>query len=262
MDVKSTILAGFLLALTVPVWAQSNANESLQDRRAINDWLRTLAAQRAGIDPETKRFVGVQQPSDPPGVHIYDAANFPAPESVKKLLYQDSTSPERARPVAPEKVPTEAQARARLARWKKTPTEELAKSLTFVPAEISSTPLATGTLLDAGSTGSTLGHGISTGLTRTYDVPGMGLITLDEVDYPSSPSLSIMLVKEAFNTDVDGTPTIARRVRTTDGRGEATLRWITPKRSYTLTLITDKGDRLEQGQHMLKAIASQMEENG
>lgn len=40
------------------------------------------------------------------------------------------------------------------------------------------------------------------------------------------------------------------------------MRWITPKRSYTLTLITDKGDRLEQGRQMLKAIASQMDENG
>jgi hypothetical protein len=79
---------------------------------------------------------------------------------------------------------------------------------------------------------------------------------------PIHPARPAIFSGAAHHTDVDGTPAIARRVRTTDGRGEATLRWITPKWSYTLTLITDKGDRLEQGRQMLKAIASQMDENG
>jgi hypothetical protein len=263
---KKSIIAATLFVLTAPICAQQAEDTGAPTNQAIGEWLRSMAEQQLNTVKSTNRTKNPATsdkwafPKEP-GVHIYSIKDYPAPDPVKEsILHGAEMSKRDAVTVPPERVLTEAAARSKLATWISQPLDALEKSLTFAPAELSATPLSTGKLLDAGTVGSTLSNGLSTGFTRTYQVPGAGIITFDEVDYPSSPHLQILLAEESFNTDIDGTPAIAGAIRTTDGRGSASLRWITPLRSYRLTLITDNGTHIEQGQQLLKTIASQMVE--
>lgn len=99
----------------------------------------------------------------------------------------------------------------------------------------------------------------STGAVRTYNVPGLGIVVLSEDNYIESGTV-ITLVEETMNTDVNGYPARSYAARTKDGRGKAEVRWVTPTKSYWMTLVSDDGGRIEQGErtlmHVARAISS------
>jgi hypothetical protein len=264
---KKPIIITTLLALTPLAFAQNSSDTlSPETKQAAQEWVKNMAEQQANAFQDAIRTgrISADKAAAQTGsgvVEIYSIKDYPAPDAVRQSILRGTEMSRRGiLTVPPARVLTEAQVSKKLAQWNSLPLEVLKKSLTFSPAELAATPLSTGKLLDAGTVGVTLSNGLSTGLTRTYQVPGIGIITFDEEDYPSSPTLHIRLAKESFNTDIGGVPAIARAVRTTDGRGSALLRWITPRRSYELSLITDHGTRMEQNQQLLKTIASQMVE--
>jgi len=99
----------------------------------------------------------------------------------------------------------------------------------------------------------------STGAVRTYNVPGLGIVVLSEDNYIESGTV-ITLVEETMNTDVNGYPARSYAARTKDGRGKAEVRWVTPTKSYWMTLVSDDGGHIEQGErtlmHVARAISS------
>jgi hypothetical protein len=264
---EKLIVVAILFALASPTFAQDTPNTLTPEvRQAAQEWVKGMAEQQATAFQDairTERLTSDMVATQKGGgtVEIYSIKDYPAPDAVKQSILRGAErSKQGVLTVPPERVLTEAQALKKLAKWNSQPLELLEKELTFSPAQLDATPLSNGKLLDAGTVGITLSNGLSTGLTRTYQVPGVGIITFDEEDYPSSPTLHILLARESFNTDISGIPAIASAARTTDGRGSASLRWITPLRSYELSLITDHGAHMEQNQQLLKAIAGRMVE--
>ena len=130
---------------------------------------------------------------------------------------------------------------------------ELKEKLSYVPADLSRSPVGPAELLRIEPTG-TISNGKSTGLIRTYLLPGSGVLVVSEDDYVASQT-RITLIRETLNANVNGIPARAYSAMSKDGRGKAELRWVTPNRSYWLTFITDDSTQLQSGEMLLRQVA-------
>jgi len=130
---------------------------------------------------------------------------------------------------------------------------ELKEKLSYVPADLSRSSVGPAELLRLEPTG-TINDGKSTGLIRTYLLPGSGVLIVSEDDYVASQT-RITLIRETLNANVNGVPARAYSAMSKDGRGKAELRWVTPSRSYWLTFITDDSTQLQFGEKLLRQVA-------
>jgi len=130
---------------------------------------------------------------------------------------------------------------------------ELKEKLSYVPADLSRSWVGPAELLRLEPTG-VIDAGKSTGLIRTYLLPGAGVLVVSEDDYVASQT-RITLIRETLNASVNGIPARAYSAMSKDGRGKAELRWVTPSRSYWLTFITDDSTQLQSGEKLLRQVA-------
>jgi hypothetical protein len=121
------------------------------------------------------------------------------------------------------------------------------------PITIDHTPLATARFIEAGTAGG-IQDGLWTGIARYFDVPGVGLVMLEELDYAVTKA-SVTMIEELINTDVNGHPATAKTAHTTDGRVLVSVGWMTDRMSYSLLLEPAKPDDTEGNQRVLLEIA-------
>jgi hypothetical protein len=121
------------------------------------------------------------------------------------------------------------------------------------PIAIDRTPLATARFIEAGTAGG-VENGLWTGVARYFDVPGVGVLMLEELDYAVAKA-SVTMIEEWINTDVNGHPAIAKTAHTADGRVLVSVGWMTDRMSYSLLLEPAKPDDTEGNQRVLLEIA-------
>lgn len=247
-----------ILALAAVSFATSLfAQEAVQPRQTpqvpqeMGDWTRSLALKEL---EEGRSAASRGTPAEQGSVDIISLADMDAPPAVKANMAKGiEKRSEGTLKVAPGIIPSTAEVIAGLSKVRRSDAE-LKRRLGYTPANISRTPIGAAELLGTEPNG-TIHGATSTGLSRTYRVPKVGVIILSEDDYIASGT-KLTLIREMLNTDVNGVPARSYTARSEDGRGRTELRWVTPKRSYFLTLITDDGARIEQGEQLLKQIAS------
>ena len=121
------------------------------------------------------------------------------------------------------------------------------------PIDISGTQLEAARFLEAGTAGG-WENGKWTGIARYFDVPGVGLMMLQEIDFAASRA-SITLINELVNADVNGAPAIAKTARTPTGRTLVSVGWMTDRMSYSLMWEPVRPDRIRENQEELIQLA-------
>lgn len=251
MKGRCLIFLSFLLL--GPAFSQE-APISQAERQAISDW---VISEMMRVTQASQEAMRSGKPPEPGSLRIYSLKEHPVPEAMKKSIAEGIAARSRITTVSSEQIIKPSQVLA-TARGMRRTERELRSGLTFPPANVSQTALARAQLMGADYSGMRKA-GKSSGLMRIYRLPGTGVIELSEDDYVSAGT-QLTLVRESFNAMVDGTPAIAHAAKSTDGRGSATLAWVTPRRSYRLVLLTDNGNLLPQGQKLLLDTATRLVE--
>ena len=132
-------------------------------------------------------------------------------------------------------------------------TSDVRPGLLAEPRPIVGTQLESARFVEATTAGG-LKEGKWTGLSRVFDVAGLGLVVFDEVDYVASEA-SITVIEEWINVDVNGHPGIAKTARSEDGRTLVSVAWTTDRFSLSLMLQPTFPDNVESNQQALLAIA-------
>lgn len=249
---KSRIVFLTFISVFTPtlVFAQHTTPPEAPANQETLDWLK----ERALKSSEENNFQMARGSATREGqLIIIPLAEWDAPASAKDSVARGIANQSKGTlKAASGSIPSTDEVLGRLADTRRSDAE-LRQLLGYAPAEISRTPIGAAELLSTEPTGS-FKEGKWTGVTRSYRVPKVGVIILEENDYIASGRV-ITLFRETLNENVNGTPARASASRSDDGKGQAELRWVTPQRSFTLTLYTDEGNRIEQGQALLLQIA-------
>ena len=247
---KAKIIALAAASFVAPLFAQKAAESKPHVPQEMADGTRSLALKEV---EDGRSAAGRSSFAGKGQVEIVSLAEMDAPPSVKANM-EEGISKRRGGTlaVASGSIPSTAEVIATVSNTRRSDAE-LKRRLGYTPADISQTLIGAAELLSTEPNGTI--HGTtSTGLSRTYRVPKVGVVILSEDDYLASGT-KITLIREMLNTEVNGVPARSYAARSEDGRGRAELRWVTPTRSYFLTLITDDGARIEQGEELLLQIA-------
>ena len=123
---------------------------------------------------------------------------------------------------------------------------EISPRLRYVPISLSGTRLESATMIEATTAGGVM-DGKWTGVTRSWEVVGLGFVQLDESEYRETGG-SITLVKEWVNSDVHGHPATVKTKRSADGTTLVTVGWVTDRTVYRLDLqpLDDKANQANQ----------------
>lgn len=249
MKLNFTAVGFVLLFTSFAVLASPTSGPAQAQQRAILDRVKTEAERLAS---EGRSATARYDSPDASFLKIYSLKDFPASEAVKSIVAAGAARGGGVQTVAAGKIPSTAAVIAELSPVRRS-NSELERNLSYAPADLSKTPLAAAELLSTEPTG-TIGGADSTGVARFFRVPNWGVVQFSEDDYLASKT-RIKLIRETLNVDVNGTPARSYSVRSEDGKGLAELRWVTPTRSYGLTLISDDGSRIEAAEMMLMQIA-------
>ncbi len=237
--------------LSSPVLAQDvePPRPSPQMQRDLGDWARSLAEKEAAEARQSPAAEGSREGR----LRIVSFADWDAPASIKDNMAEGIRN-RRHGPlqVAPGVLRSTSEVIAGLTRVRRSDAE-LRQRLSYAPADVSGTPIGTAALLSKEPSGMINGER-STGLSRGFQLPVGDIVILAEDDYHASAT-KLTLIREALNTEVNGTPATSYAARSNDGRGKAELRWVTPIRSYSLTLVTDEGARIQRAEKLLLKIA-------
>ena len=112
--------------------------------------------------------------------------------------------------------------------------ESIRPQLRYEPISVAGTVLEKAELVEASTAGG-LRDGRWTGVTRAWEVPGLGYVQLDESEYRESGG-SITVVKEWLNAEVNGSPASIQTKRERRGKALVSLGWITDSTTYRLDL--------------------------
>ena len=205
------------------------------------------------------RYVQGHKPG-PGSLEVFSLSDYPAPPAVKQRMAegfrQRSAGPTL---VAGDQVPDQRAILAGLGSEPATP-GDAAHSVRSVSAspwsDLSRTVLMKGVLLSTRPAGVISARG-SSGLSRTFQLEDGSLLEFSEDDYVAAGT-RIRLVKEAFNTEVNGTPGVLSSARTEDGRGRSMLHWVTSTRSYRLVRVAQKGFEASESEALLINIAERI----
>lgn len=253
MTSQIVLLGVAFLMTAAPLFAQDTSASKDSAYQEIQDWLRARAVK---VLEEHKSEVARGSAGKQGQLKIVSLADMDAPaavtSSVKEGIIERSRGPLL---VASGTIPSTAEVVAGLANARRNDAE-LEQRLGYAPADVSQTPISAAELLSTEPSGAINGA-TSTGVSRTYRVPKVGVVILSEDDYHASGT-ELTVIREALNEDVNGVPAVAYSARSEDGMGKAEVRWVTAQRAYSLTLLTDDGRRIEQGQALLLQIARGM----
>ncbi|WP_179459956.1 hypothetical protein [Stenotrophomonas sp. JAI102] len=249
---KSRVAALALACIAAPVVAQTVVQpqpaEALQ--RDLAAWTHSLAEQHA---TESRTAAANRAPAIQGHVEIISLAELDAPASIKENMAEGIKKRSRGTlDVAAGTIPSTSEVIAGLSPVRRSDSE-LKRRLSYAPADISRTPIGAAELLSTEPNGTVSGDR-STGVSRVYRIPNVGLVILSEDDYLASRTKHT-LIRETLNTQVNGVPARSYAARSKDGKGKAELRWITSNRAYLLTLLSDDGGHIEEGEQMLMQIA-------
>lgn len=253
MKSKLAVLTAFLLTSSSFAQDARPSRDVPKPQPEMAEWTRSLAEKEAreGRDAAARGAAASYG-----HLEIITLAEMDAPAAVKENVAEGIRKRSKGTlEVAAGAIPSTAELIAGLSNVRRSESE-LKQRLSYAPADISRTPIAAAELLSTEPYG-TIHGSKSTGVSRTYRVPKVGVIILSEDDYIASGT-KLTLIRETLNKDVNGTPARSYSARSADGRGKAELRWVTPDRSYFLTLITDDGSRIEQGEELLLQVASSL----
>jgi hypothetical protein len=130
--------------------------------------------------------------------------------------------------------------------------------LQFAPASVEKTILHSARLARVDTAGG-VSEGRWSGVTRTWDVAGLGIVKLDESEFKTTGG-SITLVREWLNTTVSGRPASIKTMRGHSGGTLVSVAWTTDSTSYRLDLQpTDEG-AIELNQQRLLEMANAIRE--
>jgi hypothetical protein len=99
------------------------------------------------------------------------------------------------------------------------------------------------------------------GVTRSWDMAGLGFVRLDESEYRETGG-SITLVKEWLNSEVNGHPAMLKTMRSDDGATLVSISWVTDSTDFRLDLQPVHADAVEENQQTLLKLARSLGGNG
>lgn len=249
---KPLYIAPLIAAVSFHSIAQTAAPSSTQPSEENATWLRERALQQIAESKASK------QPGDEPAyLQIIALADYPAPTAVKQGIADGIRARAQGILESPAgSIPATATILSNV-NPDLTDIAVLSRRLSYTPTDLTKTDLKNAQWVGSNPTGSiTAGH--STGMARTFRVPAKGVVIFSEDDYLASRT-RLTLIHETLNATVNGTPARAYAATSKDGRGKAEVRWVTPTRSYWLTLISDDSAGMEDAEAYLLQIARQID---
>jgi hypothetical protein len=128
--------------------------------------------------------------------------------------------------------------------------------LQYAPISVEGTVLDSQPMVEATTAGGVT-DGRWSGVTRSWDIAGLGFVQLDESEYRETGG-SITLVKEWLNSDVNGTPATLKTMRSADGATLVSISWVTESTDYRLNLQPVHADAVEANQRALRDLATKL----
>lgn len=242
-------ISTLMIAVTLTASATPAPPAALQ--REVSAWIESqlITQVEDGVAATAK---GLRR--SPGSLNIVPLSAYDAPPAIKQRIADGIASRAAGTlDVAAGTLPSTAKVIGNL-RGRGMSDEDLARQLSAAPVDLSGTPLGTAERLGAEPNGALI-DGRWTGVSRVFRIAGIGLIVLAEDDYHASGT-QITLIREMLNATVSGVPARAYSARAADGRSTSSLRWVTPRRSCFLTLISDDGTDIAAGERLLLQIAN------
>lgn len=137
--------------------------------------------------------------------------------------------------------------------------EQVEPALKVTPISLGSSDLSAATLLEVRLSGGLI-DGRWTGLTRTFDLPDLGIVVLNETDHAAGRE-SITLIKEWINIDIHGQPGSVRTARGASGHTLVTVGWANQRKIYSLRLQPHHPEQHGSNQARLVGIAKALAES-
>lgn len=172
----------------------------------------------------------------PPGLSIKSIDSMEVPDLIKNISKKqliEMTGRGYADAQEEEVVVLERYALEDNQKHIKTMAEVIPK-LTMQPSELRGTKFDLGVFKGALTSGGHTDNGW-TGITRLYQLPQLGLVKLDELDYISSGS-GIVVAKEFINEDINGSIAIYLVKQSLSGKSISELTWFTENKMFILSV--------------------------
>jgi len=131
--------------------------------------------------------------------------------------------------------------------------EAIRPQLRYEPISVQGTILEKAPLVDVTTAGG-VRDGLWTGVTRAWEVPGLGYVQLDESEYRETGG-SITVVEEWLNTEVNGSPASIQAKKERRGKALVSLGWITDSTTYRLDLQPRDPVAVKANEESLLALA-------
>lgn len=125
--------------------------------------------------------------------------------------------------------------------------------LRYPPIALDGTVLEGLPMVEATTAGG-VSDGRWSGVTRSWDVAGLGFVQLDESEYRETGG-SITLVKEWLNSDVNGHPATLKTMRPENGATLVSISWVTDTTDFRLDLQPVHAEAVEANQRTLLDLA-------
>ena len=132
--------------------------------------------------------------------------------------------------------------------------------LRYAPLSLRGTRLEDLAMVEATTAGGVV-DGRWSGVTRSWDVAGLGFVQLDESEYRESGG-SITVVKEWLNSDVNGYPATLKTMRSPDGATLVSLSWVTDTTDIRLDLQPINAEAVEANQKAVLDLARSLGADG
>lgn len=180
------------------------------------------------------------QDSPPPiinGILIEPLDNQPVPEILKNQARKEiEQMAESGYVEAPDEMINYMENAQKSQDGSVKPWQEVRSTLKITPSTIQGRDFEAAELKMMGAgTGGILTPEGWTAVTRIFVIPGIGLAMLEEIDYVASGG-GLILIKEAINQDINGSPAIFRVKKSHRGKVITELTWATDKKIYHLSL--------------------------
>ena len=134
--------------------------------------------------------------------------------------------------------------------------DDIGPRLAVKPAHLGTSALSSVTASDLRVAGGFV-DGKWTGLTRTFDLPDLGTVVLNETDHVAGKE-SVSVVEEWLNTTVNGHRGTVKTARDRKGLTTVIVGWIDERKIYSLRLQPIKPEQTEINQTRLLELARQI----
>ncbi len=136
---------------------------------------------------------------------------------------------------------------------------DIRRHLRYAPISLKGTLLESQPMIEATTAGGVT-DGRWSGVTRSWDIAGLGFVRLDESEYKETGG-SITLVKEWLNSEVNGHPASVKTMRSADGTALVSVGWVTETTDFRLDLQPVHPEAVEANQQVLLELANGLGEN-